>query len=326
MKARAAIAAAALAAGLAGLEARGAETVRVDAPDHMLAYRGVEALRAGKRAVVRAPGARTLGEARVLLAEAGKRPGMLAIAGLGEMAAEDAKAVAEAGALGKVKRVTVKASAAGMKHLGAERPPAAQQAPKWWREWVGVMPLRPYYALYVEDEGWRAFLDFGTGPLGRDGVRLMRAVFAAVKPGEPLWAERTRVGGESAERETYPKSARVRFGFAGGFELVWEHSEGGEEKVVWEGEKGRMETKPPRAGGEGREEFCVPAEAAGLLKTVFLGCAAMMNEGRVTEEACEQPYARDGWEWMGENSQQPMGANGSGGRGKTKMADGEVGL
>ena len=193
-----------------------------------------------------------------------------------------------------------------MPYLGTARPPKAEAIPDWraWENWTGVMAPRPYYRLYVEDEGWRAFLDFGTGPLGKDGARLLRPVFLALGLGAPEYAERLSVDGASPDRETYPKAALVRFVFRGGIELFWRHGPDVETAVTWRNDRGEtLVTTPSVPVPEGERLAALgrggplPPEADAVTETILVGCRAMMTDRRVTAGDCERRYVRDGWEW-----------------------------
>ncbi len=160
----------------------------------MHAHDAVKALRGGQKVLVASPVARTVEEANILFAEGAKCPGALAIGDLGPVSDADAETVERLRAFGTVRQVTVSCRTE-MPYLGTKRPPLAKS---WtsacpdretWNRWIGVMPLRPYYPLYVENEGWRAFLDFGTGPRGQDGARLLRPVFRALGLGAREYAE-----------------------------------------------------------------------------------------------------------------------------------------
>lgn len=283
--------------------------VRVTEPDHMHAFEAVKLLRQDKKVFVPSPAARTIEESRILFAEAQKRPGCLAVGDVGPVQSSDRQTEERIREFGRVTSVTV-SSGTKMPYLGTSRPPAARS---WtdacpnsaaWMRWIGVMPLRPYYPLYVENEGWRAFLDFGTGPLGLDGARLMRPVFRVLALGVPEYAERISVRGASPDRETYPQAAEVRFVFRGGFELVWRHGPDVETSLVWRNDCGDEVTTRPSASVSVAEQLAaldhgdlLPVEAVALTETVLLGCRAMMTDRRVTIADCEKRYMREGWEW-----------------------------
>ena len=278
--------------------------VNVTRPDHMHAYCAVKALRKGQKVFVPSPAARTVEESRILFAEAAKRPGGLAIGDLGPVSQEDKATVEKVRSFGNVRHVMVSCKT-DMSHLGEKRPQGAQSAPESWTDWIGVMPLRPYFRLYEKDEGWRAFLDFGTGPLGKDGARLLRPVFLALGLGAPECAERLSVGGASPDRETYPKAAEVKFRFRDGVEVVWRHGPDVDTAVTWRNERGEtLVTKPAKPVSEVDQIAAlkcgdaVPPEAETVTETILLGCRAMMTDRRVTVDDCEKRYVRDGWEWL----------------------------
>lgn len=278
-------------------------------PDHMRAYNAVRALRDGQKVLVASPAARTVEESRILFSEAAKHPGALAVGDLGPISQADAETVEKVRAFGAVRRVVVSCRTA-MPHLGKARPRVAKG---WtsacpdcatWMNWIGVMPLRPYDPLYVENEGWRAFLDFGTGPLGKDGARLLRPVFLSLGLGVPDYAERLLVDGAAPDRETYPKSVVIRWVFKDGLELVWRHGADVETGVTWLNNCGEtISTTPSAPVPESRQRAALergnglPPEATAVTETILLGCCAMMTDRRVTFADCEKRYVRDGWDW-----------------------------
>lgn len=283
--------------------------VHVTGSDHMHAYDAVKALRGGQKVQVASPVARTVEEARIVFSEAAKHPGALAVGDLGPVSETDAAIVERVRAFGTVRQVAVSCRTE-MPYLGTKRPPRAKSwtsaCPdrKTWNRWIGVMPLRPYYPLYVENEGWRAFLDFGTGPLGKEGARLLRPVFRALELGAPEYAERLSVEGESPDRETYPKAVEIRWMFNGGIELVWRHGPDVETGVTWRKDGGEtMTTAPSAPVAESVQRAALergdplPSEAAAVTETILLGCRAMMTNRRVTVADCERRYMREGWEW-----------------------------
>lgn len=271
-------------------------------PDHMRAYEAVKALKAGEKTIAAAPAARTVEEADIVFASAAKKPGFLAFGDLGPFSATDRATLEKVATLGNVSRVAVELNGKDVAYLGTARPDSAIPENESWWQWLGVMPCRPNRPEYHQDESWRAYLDFGTGPLGKDGVRVLRPVFVALRPGRPLWAERVSVSGESADCETYPKKATIRFGFSSGLELTVSWGDGNE-RVRWTGERGSAETLPTPVVSLAEQAktaaFTVPAEARDVTAAVLLGCCAAMHEGRVTCGDCEKRYMRDGWEWEG---------------------------
>lgn len=279
-------------------------TVLIAGPDHMHAFEAVKALKSGEKAIVAAPVARTIEEANLVFAAAAKKHGRIAFGDFGPLSDVDRATIEKIHKFGNVRRVTVNCRT-DMPHLGTTRPSEAQSAEGVkWSEWIGVMPLRPYYKLYVENEGWRAFLDFGTGPIGKDGARLLRPVFLALGLEKPECAERISVDGASPDRETYPRSVAVRFSFRGGVEVVWRHGSDLTTSVVWENDHGQKMTTNPtvavplvaQATAFESASF-LHEEVAPVTETLLLGCCAMMKDRRVTVADCEKRYMRDGWEW-----------------------------
>jgi hypothetical protein len=82
-----------------------------------------------------------------------------------------------------------------------------------WDRWLGPAPLRPYSPEYLPLK-WRAWLDFGTGPLGDMGCHIIDPAFWTLDLGAPQTIEATSTHYEPAvAAETYPRASIVRYAF-----------------------------------------------------------------------------------------------------------------
>ena len=79
-----------------------------------------------------------------------------------------------------------------------------------WDLWLGPAPLRPFKAGSYNPFVWRGWQDFGTGALGDMACHTVNMPFRALKLGYPTHIEAESTG---INRETYPKSSRIRFQF-----------------------------------------------------------------------------------------------------------------
>jgi hypothetical protein len=82
-----------------------------------------------------------------------------------------------------------------------------------WDKWLGPVAFRPYHPAYHPLK-WRAWLDFGTGPLGDMGCHILDPAFWALELGPPQSVEATSTHYEPAvASETYPRASIVRYAF-----------------------------------------------------------------------------------------------------------------
>jgi hypothetical protein len=82
-----------------------------------------------------------------------------------------------------------------------------------WEKWLGPVAFRPYHPAYHPLK-WRAWLDFGTGPLGDMGCHILDPAFWALELGPPQSVEATSTHYEPAvASETYPRASIVRYTF-----------------------------------------------------------------------------------------------------------------
>jgi predicted dehydrogenase len=82
-----------------------------------------------------------------------------------------------------------------------------------WDKWLGPAAYRPYSPEYLPMK-WRAWIDFGTGPLGDMGCHILDPAFWALELGAPTSIEATSTHYEPAvASETYPRASIVRYAF-----------------------------------------------------------------------------------------------------------------
>jgi len=82
-----------------------------------------------------------------------------------------------------------------------------------WDKWLGPAAFRPYSPEYLPMK-WRAWLDFGTGPLGDMGCHILDPAFWALELGPPQSIEATSTHYEAnVASETYPRASIVRYTF-----------------------------------------------------------------------------------------------------------------
>jgi len=88
--------------------------------------------------------------------------------------------------------------------------------------WTGPAPLLPYKAI-MENRGWRAFMEFGTGPIGNLGVHMLDKVRWLLGLG---WPESiTSTGGIYVHKGSFsnlPDTQRSVFHYAD-LDVSWEH-------------------------------------------------------------------------------------------------------
>lgn len=82
-----------------------------------------------------------------------------------------------------------------------------------WDLWLGPVAHRPYHPDYHPLK-WRAWLDFGTGPLGDMGCHIIDPAFWALDLGAPTTVEATTTHWEKdVSSQTFPRASIVRYKF-----------------------------------------------------------------------------------------------------------------
>jgi predicted dehydrogenase len=147
------------------LDQRDLDAVVISIPDHMHAFVGLAALRAGKHVYCEKPLAHSVSEVRLMRREAARQNAVTQM-GTQIHAGENYRRVVEivqAGTLGAVRRVHVWCS---------RRPDPGRRAPEGTRPpaglnydlWLGPAPYRPYDPSHLHFN-WRWWWDFGGGVL-----------------------------------------------------------------------------------------------------------------------------------------------------------------
>ncbi len=82
-----------------------------------------------------------------------------------------------------------------------------------WDLWLGPAPFRHYHPDY-HPKTWRAWIDFGTGPLGDMGCHILDPAFWALELGAPdkINASTTHWE-EDVSSQTFPRASIVRYDF-----------------------------------------------------------------------------------------------------------------
>ena len=194
-------------------EGRNIDAVTVSTPDHSHAAAGMAALRLGKHTYIQKPLARTLGEVRILMKEAARRPKQATQMGNQGHANEGMRQLrewVEAGAIGTVREVRCWTNRP-IWPQAINRPSEAHNVPPTldWNLWLGPAPDRPYHPAYVPFN-WRGWWDYGTGAMGDMACHIMDAAFWVNDLRYP-----TRIMAESTPlfAETAPKASRITYDF-----------------------------------------------------------------------------------------------------------------
>jgi len=201
---------------------KGIDAVIVATPDHTHAVITLAVMQAGKHVFCQKPLTHTVFEARQIT-EAARRAGVVTQMGNQGHSYESMRVLKEwidDGAIGDVTEV----------HAWTDRPVGgdpwsdfAQMArPKDtppvpesldWDLWLGPVPFRPYHPEYHPTK-WRAWIDFGTGPLGDMGCHILDPAFWALELGAPKTVQATSTHFQpEVASETFPRASIVRYEF-----------------------------------------------------------------------------------------------------------------
>jgi predicted dehydrogenase len=198
------------------------EAVVIATPDHTHAVITMACLRAGKHVYCQKPLTHTVAEARAI-ADAAREHKVVTQMGNQGHSYESMRLLKEwldDGAIGNVTEVHAWTD----RPVGGDpwsdfavraRPTDTPAVPETldWDKWLGPVPFRPYSPEYLPMK-WRAWLDFGTGPLGDMGCHILDPAFWALELGPPLTIEATSTHYEPAvAAETYPRASIVRYTF-----------------------------------------------------------------------------------------------------------------
>ena len=211
------------------------DAVVIATPDHTHAVITMAAMELGKHVFCQKPLTHTIYEARKIT-EAARRYGVQTQMGNQGHSDESIRLLKEwldAGAIGDVRKVYAWTdrpvggdpwSNFAVKVKSKERPPVPDYLD--WDLWLGPVPFRHYHPDY-HPMTWRAWMDFGTGPLGDMGCHIIDPAFWALDLGAPSTVQATSMHWEpDVASQTFPRASIVRFNFpARGakppVELIW---------------------------------------------------------------------------------------------------------
>lgn len=198
------------------------DAVIVATPDHTHAVITMEALNRGKHVYCQKPLTHTVYESRKI-AEAAKKAKVVTQMGNQGRSSDNTRKLKEwleDGAIGDVREVYGWTN----RPVGGNpwsdfavkaRPTETLPIPDTlnWDLWLGPVKFRPYHTDYVPTK-WRAWQDFGTGPLGDMGCHILDPSFWALDLGAPESVQATTTHWEKdVMSETFPRASIVRFKF-----------------------------------------------------------------------------------------------------------------
>jgi len=188
--------------------------VIVSTPDHMHALAASAAIKLGKHVYVQKPLTHSVFEARTLrqLAKDHKVVTQMGNQGSAEDGLRRAVEVIQSGLIGPVREIHVWSNRP-IWPQGIDRPAGEDPVPATldWDLWLGPAPFRPFKNKAYHTFAWRGWQDFGTGALGDMACHTSNMPFRAAKLGYPTVVENEDNSGMN--KETYPKSSRIRFEF-----------------------------------------------------------------------------------------------------------------
>ncbi|MCF7959025.1 MAG: Gfo/Idh/MocA family oxidoreductase [Phycisphaerae bacterium] len=198
------------------------DAVVIATPDHTHAVITMAAMKAGKHVFCQKPLTHTVFEARKIT-EAAKKYGVQTQMGNQGHSSEHIRLLKEwlaDDAIGNVTEVHAWTdrpvggnpwSDFAVKARSNETPPVPETLD--WDKWLGPVAYRPYHPDYHPMK-WRAWTDFGTGPLGDMGCHILDPAFWALDLGAPDSVQATSTHWkEEVSSETYPRATIVRYEF-----------------------------------------------------------------------------------------------------------------
>lgn len=198
------------------------DAVIIATPDHTHAVITLAALAAGKHVYCQKPLTHTVREARTIT-EAARRAKVQTQMGNQGHSSESIRLLKEwlaAGVIGDVREVHAWTdrpvggdpwSNFAVQAQSKDTPPVP--ATLNWDLWLGPVAHRPYHPDYHPLK-WRAWLDFGTGPLGDMGCHIIDPAFWALDLGAPTTVEATTTHWEKdVSSQTFPRASIVRYTF-----------------------------------------------------------------------------------------------------------------
>ncbi len=198
------------------------DAVIIATPDHTHAVITLAALAAGKHVYCQKPLTHTVREARTITAAARRAKVQTQMGNQGH-SSESIRLLKEwlaAGVIGDVREVHAWTdrpvggdpwSNFAVQAQSKDTPPVP--ATLDWDLWLGPVAHRPYHPDYHPLK-WRAWLDFGTGPLGDMGCHIIDPAFWALDLGAPTTVEATTTHWEKdVSSQTFPRASIVRYKF-----------------------------------------------------------------------------------------------------------------
>jgi predicted dehydrogenase len=194
-------------------DAKSFDAVLIATPDHWHAPLCKAFIAAGKHVYCEKPLTRTLSEARQLREFARANPKIITQMGnqgSAEHSLRRSVEVIRAGALGQVREVHSWLAGPGP---GADRPEGEDPVPPGfnWDYWCGPSPYRPYKAGRYHPAAWRAWFDFGGGPLADFCCHIFNTALRSLDLAD---ATKVEIEGDALARESSPKSTHVKLHFA----------------------------------------------------------------------------------------------------------------
>jgi predicted dehydrogenase len=190
------------------------DAVLIATPDHWHAPLCKAFIKAGKHVYCEKPLTRTLGEARELreLVRANRNiVTQMGNQGSAEQSLRRSVELIRAGVLGQVTEVHSWLNDVGR---GADRSPGEDPVPTGfsWDYWCGPSPYRPYKAGAYHPAAWRAWFDFGGGPLADFTCHIYNTALRSL---DLSYATKVEVQGEGLAKESFAKSSHLQMHFAG---------------------------------------------------------------------------------------------------------------
>lgn len=197
------------------------DSVQVSIPDHMHAPVSLAAMARGKHVYCEKPLAHEVHECRAM-AEAAEKSGVVTQMGNQIQSTIEYRSgvmLIQQGVIGKIKEVH---AWTGASFPRKGRPEGEDPVPATldWDKWLGVAPERPYKNGIYHPFQWRAWQDFGTGPLGDFMCHIMDSPFKALELAAPLSVKATKVpedwaANESWHKESWPARASYEYHYKG---------------------------------------------------------------------------------------------------------------
>lgn len=207
------------------LAAGAPEVVIVATPDHWHALPAIAAMQAGADVYLEKPVGVDVIEGEALVAAARKYNRVVQVntqRRSNPLYQEAKEKYLTSGRLGKIALVET------YSYLGSEGwspgpvPDAPVPAHLDYELWAGPAPKVPYKAV-IEDRGWRAFMEFGNGPIGNLGVHMLDKVRFLLGLGWPRSV--TSTGGIYVHKKSFsnlPDTQRSVFHYPD-LDVSWEH-------------------------------------------------------------------------------------------------------